>query len=77
MPFRTNPRLDHDRFEPIWQVMSEDDGLPIGDRHQRLLEAGMSGCCAEGDLLALMPSVDRPVEQWTDGKAWIARLLGF
>jgi hypothetical protein len=57
---------------------SPDDEAPyLGDRHQRLLEAGLLGGGAEVDLLALMPSVDRPERPWTDGKAWLRRVLGF
>ena len=50
---------------------------PIGDRHQRLWEAASHGCCAEGDLLALMPSVEGRDLPWIDGRAWITRILGF
>lgn len=49
----------------------------IGDRHQRLLEAGKLDCCPSGDLLSLMPSVDRPEQPWTDGRSWLGRILGF
>lgn len=46
------------------------------DLHSRLLEAGATGCCAEGDLLALMPSVNRAADAWVDGESWLHRLLG-
>lgn len=47
------------------------------DRRNRLLEAGSMGCCAEGDLLALMPSVDAPAPPWRDDRTWLRRILGF
>lgn len=50
---------------------------PPGDRHQRLIEAGMLNCCPDGDFLSLMPSVDRPDPPWSDGKTWLRRVLGF
>lgn len=58
-------------------------GLPdefagfIGDRHQQLLEACKLDWCPGGDLLSLMPSVDRPDHPWSDGKSWLGRILGF
>lgn len=61
----------------LHQDPPEEDPPPLSDRHQRLLEAGVFGCCAEGDLLALMPSVDRPDLPWLDGRAWLVRILGF
>lgn len=54
------------------------DDLPlVGDRHHRLFEAGSMDCCAEGDFLALMPSVDAPAPQWSDDRTWFRRILGF
>lgn len=49
----------------------------LGDRHQRLFEAETLGCCAEGDLLALMPSADLPPLPWRDETTWLRRILGF
>lgn len=56
---------------------TEQDHLPlVDDRRDRLLEAGCLHGCAEGDFLALMPSVDaRP--GWTDDQTWLRRILGF
>lgn len=53
------------------------DAQPLGDRHQRLFEAGSLGCCAEGDLLALMPSADIAAPSWGDDRTWLRRILGF
>lgn len=47
------------------------------DMHQRLLEAGAVGVCPEGDLLALMPSVQAGDVPWVDGTSWLRRMLGF
>jgi len=49
----------------------------VGERLHRLLEAGSMDCCAEGDLLALMPSVDTPAPIWSDDRTWFRRILGF
>jgi hypothetical protein len=49
----------------------------LGDRHQRLIEAGMLNCCPDGDFVSLMPSVERADLPWSDGKAWLRRVLGF
>jgi hypothetical protein len=55
----------------------DDIGPYIGDRHFLLLEAGINHCCPDGDLLSLMPSVERPDLPWVDGKTWLRRILGF
>lgn len=60
----------------LWE--SEVDCMsPIGDRRDRLLEAGNTDCCASGDFLALMPSVDAPSPSWGDDRTWLRRILGF
>jgi hypothetical protein len=70
-----NPVLKAHDFDFL---ISAADGLPnIGDRHQRLLEAGTMNCCAEGDFLALMSSVGAPAQVWRDGRTWLRRILGF
>lgn len=53
-----------------------ETGTRVGDLRDRLLEAGALGCCAEGDLLALMPSVLGERHPWADGPSWLERLLG-
>ena len=50
---------------------------PVGDRLDRLLEAGNTDCCSGGDLLGLMPSVDTPALSWSDDRTWLRRILGF
>lgn len=50
---------------------------PVGDRLDRLLEAGNTECCAGGDFVALMPSVDVPARPWSDDRTWVRRILGF
>ncbi|MDZ4089467.1 MAG: hypothetical protein U1E69_21980 [Tabrizicola sp.] len=54
-----------------------DDLPPLGDLRHRLLEAGSLDCCAEGDFLALMPSVHAPAPPWSDDRTWLRRILGF
>lgn len=46
------------------------------DRLSRLIEAGLLGGCCEGDLLALMPSLDRAPRGGQDGPGWLRRVLG-
>lgn len=56
----------------------QDDHLPlVGDRLDQLLEAGTTLCCSEGDLLALMPSVEVSASLWSDDRTWLRRILGF
>jgi hypothetical protein len=56
----------------------QDDYLPpVGDRLDQLLEAGTTLCCSEGDLLALMPSVEVSAPLWRDDLTWLRRILGF
>jgi hypothetical protein len=50
---------------------------PLGDLCDRLLEAGGTDCCAEGDFLALMPSVYAPAPAWSEDRSWLQRILGF
>ena len=58
-------------------ISGADDVPPVGDRRNRLLEAGSINCCTEGDFLALMPSVDTPAPAWRDDRTWFRRILGF
>ncbi|MFC3086034.1 hypothetical protein [Tabrizicola soli] len=71
----------HDPFllaQDLVAVISGADELPLwDDRRQRLVEAGSMDCCAEGDFLALMPSVDAPAPSWSDDRTWLRRILGF
>jgi len=68
--------IAQDIIAALWE--SEVDCLPpIGDRRDRLLEAGNMDCCASGDFLALMPSVDDPPPAWSDDRMWLRRILGF
>ena len=64
--------------EDFAAVITGSDVLPpLGDLRDRLLEAGIMDCCAEGDFLALMPSVNAPVLPWSDDRTWLLRILGF
>jgi hypothetical protein len=47
------------------------------DRRSRLIEAGILGGCCEGDLLALMPSIERDLQGLGDSPTWLRRMLGF
>ena len=58
-------------------VSQVDGPPPLGDLRHRLLEAGSMDCCAEGDFLALMSSVDAPAPPWSDDRTWLRRILGF
>jgi hypothetical protein len=57
-------------------ISGTDDLPPLGDLRDRLLEAGIMDCCAEGDFLALMPSVNAPAQSWSDDRTWLRRILG-
>lgn len=61
----------------LLSTVPADAAPPLGDRLHRLLEAGRPDCCTEGDLLALMPSVDDPDRAWSDDRTWLRRVLGF
>lgn len=68
--------IAQDIVDALWG--GEVDCLPpIGDRRDRLLEAGNTDCCASGDFLTLMPSVDAPAPLWGDDRTWLRRILGF
>ncbi len=57
---------------------SQVDHLPpVGDRLDRLIEAGKADCCSGGDFVALMPSVDVAAPPWSDDRTWVRRILGF
>lgn len=47
------------------------------DRRSRLIEAGILGGCCEGDLLALMPSIERDLPAPDARRTWLRRVLGF
>lgn len=65
----------HTPFLPA--PMPDPEAEAADDRHSRLIEAGILGGCCEGDLLALMPSVDRDVQALRDTPTWLRRVLGF
>lgn len=71
----------HDSFliaQDFAKIISETDSLPpLGDLRDRLLEAGIMDCCAEGDFLALMSSIDASDASWSDDRTWLRRILGF
>jgi hypothetical protein len=64
-------------FVAAFSGIQTDEAPPLGDLRHRLLEAGSMDCCAEGDFLALMPSVDAPAPPWSDDRTWLRRILGF
>ena len=73
----------HNIFRTNAPDVEADDPARPCDLHDRLIEAGMTGCCAEGDFLALMPSLRRDFTPrvddfapWVDGEGWFRRMLG-
>jgi hypothetical protein len=72
-----DPVLFAQDFVAALSGIQTDDTPPLGDLRHRLLEAGSMDCCAEGDFLALMPSVDAPAPPWSDDRTWLRRILGF
>lgn len=66
----------HSYFRSAAPDVAACDPAPLCDLHDRLLEAGLTGCCAEGDFVAIMPSLHREPAPWVDGEGWFRRMLG-